>query len=274
MELHLDDKILTAWNAWMILAFTALYQLTQEPRYLQAAQNARRQVEQELYQEGRLYVGVRDRRRSGEGFLDDYSAYALALLGLYQATLSSRDLELAMELTQTAIALFYDQQGGGFYTTGRDHEALIFRKKEVYDGAIPSGNSTMAYVLVRLWQITKQPQYETLARRQLEFMAGAWPGQPLWPQFLSHGPAPVSAAPRVHHSGAVSAGGPEKGSGPASRRRGGDGAGGAHPGLPPASRPADLLCLQGPQLYAAGQSIRPGFLRQPGLEPIGSGPGF
>ena len=173
MELHLDDKILTAWNAWMILAFTALYQLTQEPRYLQAAQNARRQVEQELYQQGRLYVGVRDRRRSGEGFLDDYSAYALALLGLYQATLNSRDLELAMELTQTAVALFYDQQSGGFYTTGRDHEALIFRKKEVYDGAIPSGNSTMAYVLVRLWQITKLPQYETLARRQLEFMAGA-----------------------------------------------------------------------------------------------------
>ena len=53
------------------------------------------------------------------------------------------------------IELFADQ-AGGFYMTASDAESLIIRPKEVYDGALPSGNSVAALVLLRLYALTKK----------------------------------------------------------------------------------------------------------------------
>lgn len=77
----------------------------------------------------------------------------------------------AEELCRDTLSRFQDAENGGFYLYGEDHEALIFRPKEIYDGAMPSGNSLMAWNLVRLSQLVSEETYGPLAERQLDFLA-------------------------------------------------------------------------------------------------------
>ena len=82
-------------------------------------------------------------------------------------------LERAEGLCETVLSSFQDRENGGFYLYGRDNETLILHPKETYDGAIPSGNSLMAWNLVRLSQLTSDSSYEAAAERQLAFLAPA-----------------------------------------------------------------------------------------------------
>ena len=102
--------------------------------------------------------------------MDDYAAYIFALLQLYKATLKFEYAERAARLCQRAANDFGDP-AGGFYLYDLRSEKLIARPKETYDGAIPSGNSLMAYNLVRLWLITSDEKYRIDAKRQLDFLA-------------------------------------------------------------------------------------------------------
>jgi len=92
------------------------------------------------------------------------------LLALYEATLDSNYLERAQQFCKKVIGAFYDEERGGFFLYGEDSEQLILRPKETYDGAIPSGNSVMAYNLVQLYLITGKKEFEDLAKRQLRFI--------------------------------------------------------------------------------------------------------
>lgn len=48
---------------------------------------------------------------------------------------------------------------------------LLMNPKELNDGAVPSGNSIMAYVFVRLYQLTENEEYREYAKKQLDFMS-------------------------------------------------------------------------------------------------------
>lgn len=102
--------------------------------------------------------------------LDDYANEIFALLSLYEATLDIMQLEKAKNLCQKAVTEFWDEEKGGFFLYGKENEQLILRPKETYDGAMPSGNSMMAYNLVRLYLITGEKYYEEYAEKQLAFM--------------------------------------------------------------------------------------------------------
>ena len=170
-SLRLDDKILTAWNGLMIAALCRLYQISGEEKYLEAAKRADRFLWDNLWEAGALHVSFRDGRRGAEGFLDDCAACLFAQLALYGAALEKTYLDRAERLCQSAYAKFHDGETGGFYLYGEGHEALIFRPKETYDGAVPSGNSLMAWNLVRLSQLVSEETYGSLAERQLDFLA-------------------------------------------------------------------------------------------------------
>ncbi len=170
-RLHLDDKILTSWNALMISALASMHRVFDEEKYIVAAKRAYEFIENHLCDSNTLYVSFRDGVRSGKGFLDDYAFYILALLSMYDATFDSKYLKRAIELCNRVITDFYDKDGGGFFLYGSENEQLIVRPKETYDGAIPSGNSVMAYNLVRLSQITKRDEIDNEAKRQIEFMS-------------------------------------------------------------------------------------------------------
>lgn len=170
--LHLDDKILTSWNALMIKAMCSLYRVTGNKTYLEAATAAQVFIENKLCENHTLYISYRKGRRSGKGFLDDYAFEMIALLALYGATLDRNYLEKSRHFYSKVISDFYDENQGGFFLYGKENEQLILRPKETYDGAIFSGNSAMAYNLVQLYYLTDEKQYGDLAKRQLSFMSG------------------------------------------------------------------------------------------------------
>lgn len=171
-ELRTDDKILTSWNSLMIAALCSLFRRSGCSRYLEAAKNAQAFIEDHLCVNDTLYVSFRAGRRGAEGFLDEYACYVFALLALYDATLDGRFLERAARLAETAAGRYYDPGRGGFYLYGAGQEELLFRPKECYDGALPSGNSLMACNLLRLSALIPGGKMESVLERQLAYMSG------------------------------------------------------------------------------------------------------
>lgn len=169
--LHLDDKILTSWNGFMIAAMCHLYRATGNDVYLNAAKKAQNFIEERLCEKNTLYVSYREGQRSKKGFLDDYAGEIFALLTLYHATSDIVYLEKAQQFCKKTIADFFDKEQGGFFLYGEENEQLILRPKETYDGAIPSGNSMMAYNLVQLYAMTGEACYEEVVELQLKFLS-------------------------------------------------------------------------------------------------------
>jgi uncharacterized protein len=106
------------------------------------------------------------RYRDGPGIqanLDDYSFMIWGLIELYEAFFDAQYLQAALDLTKIMIDHFWDNESGGFYFTPDDGERLLVRRKEIYDGAVPSGNSVAMLNLLRLSRLTGDHQYEELA---------------------------------------------------------------------------------------------------------------
>ena len=117
-----------------------------------------------------LFVSYREKKRGVKGFLDDYSSYIFALLKLYEATKEQEFLNRAKLFCDKVIADFKDDSGGfNFYST--ESENLILNPKETYDGAIPSGNSLMAYNFVQLSKLLQNEDYKKDAKEQLDFIS-------------------------------------------------------------------------------------------------------
>ncbi len=173
-RLHKDDKILTSWNALMIVAFTKAYRILEDDKYLETARKAGAFLLNYLCDDkGNLRVRFRDGEASGTGNLDDYAFAIWAFLELYSATYDADYLEKALSLNQKLLSDFWDDQSGGFYLTAKNAEQLIYRPKETYDGAIPSGNSVAGYCMVQLARLTGSPELEEAASQQMQFLAGA-----------------------------------------------------------------------------------------------------
>lgn len=172
-QLHKDDKILLSWNGWAMIALARAGQILGEQCYLDAAIKAHRFIQRELTDENdRLYLRWRDGEAAHAGQLEDYAAYALALLELYHATFDVSFLQDAIHRAEQMVELFGDKVGG-FFMTASDAEQLIARPKETYDGAIPSGNSTAAMVLQTLASLTGEGKWQEAAARQMRFLAAS-----------------------------------------------------------------------------------------------------
>jgi len=167
-----DDKILTAWNGLMIAALAKAAAVFNEPVYSQAAARAADFIFRKLRREdGRLLARYRDGEPAIPAFLDDYAFLAWGLLELYEATFAADYLRKSLELTKQMIALFQDRQNGGFYFNGADAEELIARPKEIYDGALPSGNSVALVNLLRLALLTGDDELAETAEKQINAFA-------------------------------------------------------------------------------------------------------
>ncbi len=169
-SLHLDDKILTSWNSLMISAMCELYMVSKNKDYINAAKKADDFLRNNLYINNTLFVSYREEKRGVKGFLDEYASYIFAQLKLYKATKEEFFLTRAKELSDKVITDFKDTASGfNFYS--KESEQLILNPKETYDGAIPSGNSLMAFNLVELFNITKEGKYKLEAKAQLDFIS-------------------------------------------------------------------------------------------------------
>ena len=176
--LHLDDKILLSWNSITIAALSILYRVTKNEKYLNAAQKAQDFIEKNMCKERRLYTSFREGRHPEHSFLDDYAFYVAALIELYNSTLDKNYLEKAESFCKEAVGRFSDSEKGGFYLSATDDAELFMNPKETYDGAVPSGNSVMAYNFVRLYQLTGDDAYKTLLETQISYMSSQAQGYP------------------------------------------------------------------------------------------------
>ena len=189
-----DDKVLTDWNGLMIAASARAGRVLNNPAYVQASAAAFAFVEKKLLQEnGKLLHRYRDGEAAIGGFLDDYAFMIWGAIELFEATGEPQYLQKALQFTDIAIANFWDDQNGAFFFTAQDAEELLVRKKEIYDGAIPSGNSVMMLNLLRLArlsgnmvlenrsadigrafsnQVTRYPAGHTLLMSALDFSIG------------------------------------------------------------------------------------------------------
>ena len=161
-----DNKVLTDWNGLMIAALAKASVGLEDPVYYQAADRAAEFIWTHLRDEdGNLLKRYRNGVAGVHAFLDDYAFLVWGLLELYQADFQTKHLERALALIQIMIDDFWDQSKGGFFFTPDGQEDLIHRTKEIYDGAIPSGNSVVVNNLVRLGRILSRPDFEEMAQK-------------------------------------------------------------------------------------------------------------
>ena len=158
-----DDKILTDWNGLMIAALARAARVFDEPRYSTAAAKAADFILGLRDKNGRLIHRYRDGEASITANLDDYAFFIWGLIELYEATFDALYLETALELTAQLNVHFADEKNGGYFFTPDDGEQLLIRKKDVYDGAVPSGNSVAMLNLIRLARITARSDLEDAA---------------------------------------------------------------------------------------------------------------
>jgi len=163
---HKDDKILTDWNGLMIAALAKGAQVLENPRYLEAAMGAADFILQNMRNaEGRLLHRYRDGQAALQAHVDDYAFLIWGLIELYEASFEVSSLKTALELNGDLLNFFWDHKNGGFYFTAEDSEKLLVRKKEAYDGAIPSGNSVAMLNLLRLGRMTANSDLEHRAAK-------------------------------------------------------------------------------------------------------------
>ncbi|KAB2909777.1 MAG: thioredoxin domain-containing protein [Ignavibacteriales bacterium] len=161
---HLDDKILTDWNGLLIAALARAGRYAKNPEYINTAAGISEFIEKHLKDNRRLLHRFREGEAGIEGFLDDYAFYSLGLIELYKATFNSDYLRLTIEYVEVLLNSFADD-AGGFYLTPHHDEDLPARWKDVYDGAMPSGNSVMLRVLITLYHYTGKTDYLKAAEK-------------------------------------------------------------------------------------------------------------
>jgi uncharacterized protein YyaL (SSP411 family) len=159
-----DDKAIASWNGLALAALAEAGRRLGRAEWIAEARELGEFLLGPLSDErGRLWRSLRAGRASGAGFLDDYANAAHGLYELHVATGELRWLEEAQRLALLAVELFADEERGGFFLAPAEGEQLVARKKDLIDHPIPSGNSMLAYVLLRLARIYGDDELERRA---------------------------------------------------------------------------------------------------------------
>jgi uncharacterized protein YyaL (SSP411 family) len=174
----LDDKAVASWNGLALAAFAECGRVLEREDWVATARALGRFLLGPMSSDGRLYRTWREGVAKGAGFLEDYADVANGLLELHAATGELHWLEEANRLGRLAIDLFYDEENGGFFQTPSDGEALIIRKKPFDDAPAPSGNSMLAYVLLRLSRLYGDDELEEKALSVLKLELGGMQNAP------------------------------------------------------------------------------------------------
>jgi len=174
-----DDKAIASWNGLALAALAESGRRLERADYLEAARALAEFLLGPLSTpEGRLFRSWRAGQAKHAGVLEDYADVANGLYELHVATGELRWLEESHRLAILAVASFGDEERGGFFLTPSDGEQLVSRKKDFDDHPTPSGNSMLAYVLLRLARLWGDPELERRAVSVFRFVAGFLPQAP------------------------------------------------------------------------------------------------
>ncbi len=155
----LDDKILLGWNALMNIAYCKAFAATANEHYRQIAIENMKFLEGKLFVNGKWHHTFKTEARI-PAFLDDLAYLAQAYIHLQEITGDGNYLLKAKQLVEQVISAYSDESQTMFYYTREGQPDIIVRKKEIYDGAVPSGNAVMAIVLSYLAKVFDLPDWE------------------------------------------------------------------------------------------------------------------
>ena len=167
-----DEKGLLTSCSLMVAALAKAGAVFEEESYRKAAARAAQFMLENMrvIEENRLFAVWKDGVAGKPATLDGYAYFIWALLELYQADFNETWLNEAEKLTRSALKLF-DGENGGLYYTGSDISDLPKRGINATDGAVPSGQSVMAYNLIRLSHLTGDEELESRAGRLIGCLA-------------------------------------------------------------------------------------------------------
>ena len=158
-----DTKIIAAWNGMAIDALARAGAVLDEPRFIDAAERAARFILDNMRSDDGALLRIHSAgRASVDAFVEDYAALADGLISLYESTGDEAWYAEASSMIDAMIERFWDHEGGGFFTVGREGEQLIAQRKPTQDGATPSGNSLAARALARIYALTADGRYADL----------------------------------------------------------------------------------------------------------------
>ena len=130
-----------------------------------------------MRQGDRFYHRYAKEETAIDGFLDDYAFFILGLIELYESTFEEKYLNTALTITKSMIAKFWDDKNGGFFQT-QTSEAGLPKLKQLYDGAVPSGNSVALFNLLRLSRLTNEITFDKMATQMIKTFAQEVEGAP------------------------------------------------------------------------------------------------
>jgi uncharacterized protein YyaL (SSP411 family) len=165
-----DDKAIAAWNGLMLAALAEAARRLDRADWLQAARELAAFLLGPLAHGDRLHRTWRDGVAKGTGYLDDYANVAHGLYELHVATGERRWLHESHRLALKAVELFADDEHGGFFLTPVDGEQLVARQKDLEDNPTPSGNSMLAFQVLRLSRIWGDDDLERRAATVLRLV--------------------------------------------------------------------------------------------------------
>jgi uncharacterized protein YyaL (SSP411 family) len=173
-----DDKVIAAWNGLMLAALAEAGRRLERDDWLDAARDLAEFLLGPLSDGERLHRTWRDGVSKGTGYLEDYANVAHGLYELYVATGDGRWLHESYRLARLAIELFADDENGGFFLAPADGETLVARQKDLDDNPTPSGNSMLAFHLLRLARLWGDDDLERRAVGVLGLMRDVIPRAP------------------------------------------------------------------------------------------------
>lgn len=166
--LRTDKKILTSWNGLMLMALSRAARAFNSSRYMSAASELARFLAGKD-KGGPLSACYIDGETRVPAQLDDLAFYALGLFELSQVSYGP-DAYAPIESLAQQILRHFGRERGGYYRVSDQAETLIKRPMEVYDGAMPSGNSAAALLFDLLRRMTGEEKWRAACDAQLDFL--------------------------------------------------------------------------------------------------------
>jgi uncharacterized protein YyaL (SSP411 family) len=182
---QLDDKILLGWNALMNKAYSKAFAATGNERYkLVAIKNMEFLLSRFVAGDNEYYHTWKNWKGKQPAFLDDYACLIEALIELQMITGNIEYLDKAKHLLEFVVMNFSDTASTFFFYTHKNQNDVLVRKKEIFDGATPSGNALMARNLYKLsiyfdkneWKLRAEAMLKSISEVALRYPTsfGVW----------------------------------------------------------------------------------------------------
>lgn len=178
-SLHIDKKVILAWNAMMVSALVNAFQATADEAYLNKAKNTLDFLLNTFQSENGLYRIFHKEQCAQKATLRDYAFLIRAILDLFSITGNRVLLEQGEYLSEEVMLHFSDEENPLFCFANNTQQDIVYPYKDLKDEDMPSGNALMVSNLQELGILLDRKDFSTKAYELLFAMKAAILDNPL-----------------------------------------------------------------------------------------------